>query len=178
MRHRMIFALSSRNPFAEPMLPTFADLIDRIAGDTVLPLRQRRNWMWALRVIARAAGKAQDANSRSPGIPAPDLYKIGAGLARHHQSCVEQRSFLSLEKRWSGQGLPRCPHIIRPLLPRNGPICGKCSQPGRTRCGCRLSRLLHFCSAQGIHPGQVNDEVLAVFHDALITEKASSNGPI
>ncbi len=36
------------------------------------------------------------------------------------------------------------------------------------RCG--LSRLMHFCSAQGIHPGQVNDKVLTVFHDALITE--------
>ena len=55
----MIAAPPSRNPFADPMLPTFADLIDHIAGDTVLPLRQRRNWIWALRLIARAAGKAQ-----------------------------------------------------------------------------------------------------------------------
>ena len=55
----MATTLPSRSPFADPALSTFADLIDRIAGDTVLPLRQRRNWIWALRLIARAAGKAQ-----------------------------------------------------------------------------------------------------------------------
>ena len=47
----------SRNPFADPSLPTFADLIARIAADEKLPPRTRQNWTWALRAVARAVGK-------------------------------------------------------------------------------------------------------------------------
>src|SRR5262249_17290795 len=34
----------------------------------------------------------------------------------------------------------------------------------------QLSRLFHYCSAQGIPPGDVDDDVLASFHRALIAE--------
>jgi hypothetical protein len=47
----------SRNPFTDPTLPTFADLIDRIEADKELPLRTRQNWTWALRAVARAVAK-------------------------------------------------------------------------------------------------------------------------
>ena len=53
----MDVARQSRNPFADPSLPTFADLIDRIGADKNLLLRTRQNWSWALRTIARATGK-------------------------------------------------------------------------------------------------------------------------
>jgi len=46
----------SRNPFGDPMLETFADLIIRVDADETLPLRTRQNWTWALRAIARAVG--------------------------------------------------------------------------------------------------------------------------
>jgi len=39
----------SRNAFADPTLPTFADLIGRIQKEEGLPLRTRQNWTWALR---------------------------------------------------------------------------------------------------------------------------------
>ena len=47
----------SRNPFADPTLPTFADLIGRVQADEALPLRTQQNWAWALRAVARAVGK-------------------------------------------------------------------------------------------------------------------------
>jgi len=33
----------SRNPFADPTLPTFADLIARVSAEETLPLRTRQN---------------------------------------------------------------------------------------------------------------------------------------
>jgi len=53
----MDVARQSRNQFADLRLPTFADLIDRIDADKDVPLRNRQNWNWALRTIARATGK-------------------------------------------------------------------------------------------------------------------------
>ena len=53
----MDIAHLSRNQFADPSLPTFADLIDRINADKKLLLRTRQNWSWGLRTIARATGK-------------------------------------------------------------------------------------------------------------------------
>src|SRR5205807_7712089 len=57
MRHPVATAPLSRNPFADPIIPSFADLIARVAADDRLPLRVRQNWSWALRTVARAAGK-------------------------------------------------------------------------------------------------------------------------
>src|SRR4051812_12440216 len=57
MRHSMTTSLFSRNPFADPALPTFADLLDRLKRDQELPTTKRQNWMWALKAVARAAAK-------------------------------------------------------------------------------------------------------------------------
>ncbi len=53
----MASASLSRNPFADPTLPTFADLIARVSAEETLAQRTRQNWTWALRVVARAVGK-------------------------------------------------------------------------------------------------------------------------
>lgn len=53
----MTLAPLSRNPFAAPGLPSLADLMTRIAADDALPLRTGQNWCWALKAVARAAGK-------------------------------------------------------------------------------------------------------------------------
>jgi hypothetical protein len=47
----------SRNPFADPTLPTLADLLARIQAEEALPLRTRQNWCWALRAVSRAVGR-------------------------------------------------------------------------------------------------------------------------
>src|SRR5438270_2225457 len=57
MRHLMAQPALSRNPFADPTLPSLADLLDRLKCDQTLTATKRQNWMWALKVIARAASK-------------------------------------------------------------------------------------------------------------------------
>src|SRR6516225_4064628 len=56
MRHLMAPTSPSRNPFADPNIPSLVDVIARIEAATELALRTRQNWCWALRAIARAAG--------------------------------------------------------------------------------------------------------------------------
>src|SRR6266567_3720026 len=57
MRHQMANTSLSRNAFADPTLPTFADLIARVSAEETLPLRTRQNWRWALGAVARTVGK-------------------------------------------------------------------------------------------------------------------------
>ena len=165
----MIAAPPSRNPFADPMLPTFADLIDRIAGDTVLPLRQRRNWIWALRLIARAAGKAQTQIPAHPEYLRPIFRKSApASLGITKATWNNARSLAGKALEWAGiASMPA--HYQAAFAPEWADLW-QLLPTGTNAMRCGLSRLMHFCSAQGIHPGQVNDEVLTVFHDALITE--------
>jgi integrase len=165
----MIAALPSRNPFADPVLPTFADLIDRIAADTVLPLRQRRNWIWALRVIARAAGKAQAQIPAHPAYLRP-IFKTSApaSLSITKAAWNNARSLAGKALEWAG--VASMPGRYQAAFAPEWADLWQLLPTGTNAMRCRLSRLLHFCSAQGIHPAQVNDEVLAVFHDALITE--------
>src|SRR5262249_27210151 len=42
--------------------------------------------------------------------------------------------------------------------------------PGKNSLRMQLSRLFHFCSAQGIPPTEIDDAVLAAFNEALIAE--------
>ena len=172
----MIAALPSRNPFTDPLLPTFADLIDRIAGDMLLPLHQRRNWMWALRLIARAAGKAPAQIPAHPEFLRPIFIKSApASLGITKAAWNNARSLAGKALEWAGiASMPA--HYQAAFAPEWADLW-QLLPTGTNAMRCQLSRLLHFCSAQGIHPGQVNDEVLAVFHDAL-TPKASSNSPI
>ena len=47
----------SRNAFADPAIPTFADLIARVKADPTIPKRRRQNWVWALKALPRSVGK-------------------------------------------------------------------------------------------------------------------------
>src|SRR5215471_15075938 len=103
MRHRMTSALPSRNPFVDPLLPTFADLIDRIASDTLVPLRRRRNWMWALRLTARAAGKAPAQIPAHPEYLRPIFKKSApASLGITKAAWNNARSLAGKALEWAG----------------------------------------------------------------------------
>ena len=47
----------SRNAFADPAIPTFADLIARVKADPTIPKARRQNWVWALKALPRSVGK-------------------------------------------------------------------------------------------------------------------------
>jgi hypothetical protein len=165
----MIAVPPPRNPFADPMLPTFADLIDRIASDTLVPLRQRRNWMWALRLVARAAGEAPAQIPAHPEFLRPIFKKsVPASLGITKAAWNNARSLAG--KALERAGIASMPGRYQAAFAAEWADLWQLRPTGTNAMRCRLSRLLHFCSAQGIRPDQMNDGVLAAFHDALITE--------
>jgi integrase len=167
MRIVMAALPASRNPFVNPELPTFADLIERLAADGHLPLGRRRNLMWGLRAVARAAGKQPDAVPAHPAF-LRNLMKraapksIGLGPSAWNNA----RSFCGKALEWAG--LATMPaHCYAPLSPAWATLREKLPNRGLN---IRLSRFCRFCSVQSIAPTKVNDEVLSAFYDALLTE--------
>jgi hypothetical protein len=162
----------SRNPFIDPSLPTFADVIARLAADKTLPLRTRQNWMWALRAIARAVGRTPEAVPAHPEYlrnlikrAAPESVGIGP------KAWNNARSFCGKVLQW--RNLATVPaHYRAPLTANWAALRDKLPDRGLAM---RLSRLFHFCSVEAIEPEAVNDEILAVFRDALVTESIVLN---
>jgi integrase len=158
----------SRNPFADPTLPTFADLIARVPADRDLPLRTRQNWIWALRTVARAVGK------EPTEIPAhPEFLRklldlaAPASLGMRRAAWNNARSLTGKTlKRFGLASLPG--HYQAPFAPALAALWEKV--PPDTALSFQLSRLFHYASAQGIVPEAINDGVLAAFHEALVTE--------
>ena len=93
----------SRNSFAASAQLSLADLIGRIEETTEIPKTTRQNWCWALRTIARVAGKDPEA------IPAhPDFLRrlsaksapIAAGLSPGAWN--NAKSLMTKAMAWSG----------------------------------------------------------------------------
>ena len=158
----------SRNPFADPSLPTFADLILRVKADNQLLLRTRQNWTWALRTVARAAGKDPAAVPAHPEFLRTVLAQAApASLGISRDGWNNARSLSGKVLDWAG--LASMPgHYQAPFTPAWQELWGKL--PPNTALSFQLSRLFHYCSAQGIAPNQVNDGALEAFHRALIAE--------
>ncbi len=165
----MATAHRSRNPFADPGLPTLADLIARIAANPVLSARSRQNWIWALRTAARAAGKDSIAVPAHPEYlrklmdqAAPE--SIGISRAGWNNA----RSLMGKALQWAG--LASMPgHYQAPFAPPWAALWDKLP-PGKNALRMQLSRLFHYCSAQGTSPLAISDEVLSAFHQALVSE--------
>jgi integrase len=158
----------SRNPFADPTLPTFADLIARVEVEEKLPLRTRQNWCWALRAVARAVGKDPAAVPAHPEFLRKLLDRAApASLGMSRAAWNNARSLMGKVLEWAG--LASVPgHYQARFSPAWEELWAKL--PPGTAISHQLSRLFHYASAQDIEPGDMNDEVLASFHEALVTE--------
>ncbi len=158
----------SRNPFADPTLLTFADLIVRVEGDEKLSLKTRQNWAWALRTVARAVGKEPAAIPAHPEFLRKVLDRAApASLGITRATWNNARSLSGKVLEWAG--LASMPgHYQAPYSPAWQKLWVKL--PPDTALSFQLSRLLHYCSAQGIAPDEVDDGALEAFHRALIAE--------
>jgi integrase len=158
----------SRNPFADPAFPTFADLLARIAADDRLPPRTRQNWCWALRAVARAVGRELTAIPAHPEALRKLLDRaspaaIGMGRAGWNNA----RSLAGKVLEWAG--LTRLPGRYQAALtPPWQELRSKL--PSGTALRDQPSRFFHYASVQSIEPAAVNDQVLERFHEALIAE--------
>ena len=165
----MAHTAQSRNPFADPNLPSLADLIDRLKQDRDLPATKRQNRMWALNAFARAVGKEPADIVAHPEFlravareAAPESIDLG------RPAWNNVRSLLGKALEWAGlASIPA--HYQAPFAPVWAELWEKLP-PGKNALRMQLSRLLHYCSAQAIDPAGVTDEVLTVFHEALVGE--------
>jgi integrase len=158
----------SRNPFADPALPTFADLIARVQAAGALPLRTRQNWCWALRAVSRAVGKDPAAVPAHPKLLRKLLDRAApTSLGMSPAGWNNARSLMGKVLEWAG--LASIPgHYLARFSPAWEDLWAKL--PPGTAISHQLSRLFRYASAQDIAPSEISDEVLAVFHEALVTE--------
>jgi integrase len=160
--------LVSRNPFADPTLPTFADLIVRVAADEELPLRTRQNWTWALRAVARAVGKDPAEVPAHPEFLRKSLDRAAPaslGISRAAWNNARSLTGKVLER----AGLASMPgHYLVPFAPAWAELWARL--PPESALRHQLGRLFHYASAQGIAPNEVDDGALEAFHRALIAE--------
>jgi integrase len=169
MRHFMTNTSQSRNPFANPTVPTFADLIDRLKVDRELPKTKRQNMVWALKVIARAIGKTPAEVVAHPEVLRALLKKAApASIGLSRAGWNNARSLLGKVLEWAGlAAMPS--HYQAPFAPAWADLW-ELLPPGKNALRMQLSRFLHYCSAQGIRPSEVNDAVLSSFHEGLMAE--------
>jgi hypothetical protein len=158
----------SRNPFADPTLPTFADLIGRIQAAEVLPLRTQQNWAWALRAVARAVGKDPVAVPAHPEFLRKLLDQAApASIGINRAAWNNARSLCGKALEWAG--LASMPgHYQAPFTPAWDELWAKL--PTGTALSFQLSRLFHWASAQGVEPADMNDAALDRFHQDLVAE--------
>jgi integrase len=158
----------SRNPFLATDQPTLADVIARLEADEILAPTRRREMISALNGLARIFG-------RDPrGVPAhtrflrermKDVAPAAHGISAARWANVRSLVTAALQ------------HLGLALLPGRytAPLTAAWQElwdalpPGKGL-RCRLSRLLHYCSANSIDPGAVDDTLLDRFGTALANE--------
>src|SRR5262249_3897157 len=154
----------SRSAFAAPGQPSLADLIGRVEAASDLPKTTRQNWCWALRTVARVASKEPAAIPAHPDFlrrliskAAPGRMGLGAGAWHNAQSRPG--------KAMAGAGLISTPGRYQAPYP---PEWSKLwlLLPPKSALAYQLTRLFHYCSANGVQPEDVNDEVLQEFYTA------------
>src|ERR1051325_8523419 len=117
MRHLMAPTPLSRNPFADPAIPTFADLIARVKADPTIPKPRRQNWVWALKALARSTGKAPAALPAHPEF-LRGLFKQAApaSVGLKPAAWNNVRSLIPKPREWAGiASMP--PHYQAPFAP-------------------------------------------------------------
>jgi integrase len=164
----------SRNAFADPALPSLAELMARVAADETLSLGTRQNWCWGLKVVARAAGQDPMQIPAHPEYLRSVWKKSGPGALGVSRAAWNNARSLAGKALQYG-GLASIPgHYQAPFSPEWQVLWDRLP-PGKNAVRMQLSRLLHYCSAQGIGPDQVDDAVLAAFEAALKTESIVEN---
>jgi site-specific recombinase XerD len=159
---------TEHNPFMSDDQMTLADVLDQIAGDTTLPQQRRRN----LRSAIGAVGKLMDRDLTF--LPAnPGFYrKMFKGL--HPEQCGLSKSRIRNIK---SDVLFALKHVgciegarthMAPLSVEWQALWDSAACAGRLRV--YVSRLMHYCSARGIQPDQVDDGVADQLRQALIDE--------
>ncbi len=156
----------SQTPADQPPT-TLADVIALVAGDATITKRQRQDRLCALRVLARVLGQnprliratPEHLATRFKGVaPAAHGLTVGrwANVRSRVLTAMAQAGIAVMPGR-STMGLsPAWLHLRQALPDPEARIA--------------MSRLMSFCTAQGVEPGQVDQAVFDRFAAALQTD--------
>lgn len=156
-----------RNAFADPALPTLADLLARVLAEEGLPLARRREMASAIRVLETWFERPLEA------MPASTDYLRRRFEGFHHEHAGVTRKRVQnvrslLLKALCLAGLPTTlkPYQV-PLSPAWQDLHDRLPNSyARTE----LTRLMRYCSVRGVTPRDMDDRVSADFLDALVEE--------
>ncbi len=164
---------SNRNSFTTTDQMTLSEVLLSISADEGFTPQRRRNLCSALRGLGKLM------NRDLSYLPAhPRFYQsMFKGLHSEHCGLTKSRianikSDVMFALRHTG-----CIHqghtYMAPLTPAWQALWDKASCAGRLRV--YVSRLMHYCSAQGIAPGDVDDGVSELLKGALVEESFVGN---
>lgn len=159
---------SSRNPFTAADQLTLSDVSERLESDEHLSLQRRRNLCSSIRALGKMVRRELRYLSAHPKFFREflkDLHPEHCGLSRsrihnvksdilfslRHTGCIDSARTYMAPLRAEWQGFWDATSAI-----------GQISR--------YVSRFMHFCSAQGISPREVDDVVAERFLRALIDE--------
>ena len=163
----------NRNPFTTTGQMTLSEVLLRISADEGLKPQRRRNLCSALRGLGKLMNRDLSYLPAYPGFYRPMFKSL------HSENCVLTKSRIANIKsdvlfalRHTG-----CIHqghtYMAPLTPAWQALWDKAACAGRSRV--YVSRLMHYCSAQGIAPGDVDNGVSKRLKGALVEESFVGN---
>jgi integrase len=150
--------------------PTLADIMAFVARDREVTASHRRNWLSAIRCLARILGQDPRLIPAAPGALAiryKDVVPAANGITNNRWSNIRSRTLAAIAQ----AGIP----IMRgrsatALTPEWRQLVLALPTP-RARHG--LSRFMRFCCDQNIRPGQVDGAAFEHFRQALLTTSAN-----
>ena len=161
------------NPFTTPDQPTLQWVFDAIESDPDLPLQRLRNLLSSLRTLCKLMQRDLHFLPAHPGYYRHFLKRLHpehCGLTKKRIGNIKSDVLFALRHTGCiGNGHS----YMAPLTPEWQALSDRAIGFGRMRF--YLSRLMHFCSANGISPDAVNDQISERFLRALIDESFVKN---
>jgi integrase len=154
---------TNAHPFAAVDTPSLHDLLDRVTADEQLDPRRKADLRSAIKTVAQWLGSdltAMPAHPRYLREQLAGFQPAAAGVSRKRLQNVRSAIAFALDR----YGLGGRRSYLAPLSPAAQALYDRLPDKYFR---CRLSRLLHFISAQGIEPEQMTDAVADEFLAAL-----------
>jgi integrase len=153
------------NPFTDPRLPTFADMMETICRDPTLSAQQRADLRSALRTFAGLMRQDLRAMPALLATYRPKLRRLtpgATGLSAKRLANIKSGALRAMERYGA---LPRR-NALGPRSSAWAPLWDRLTTFQRAT----LSRFIGWCSATGIAPSAVDDTAIERFGQALIEE--------
>jgi integrase len=158
----------NRNPFTIADQMSLSDVLLRIEAEESLPLQRRRNLCSAIRSLGKLMDKDLSYLPANPSFYRKmfrNLHPERCDLTDSRIRNIKSDVMFALKHVGCIRGART---YMAPLTPEWQVLWETAASAGRLRR--YVSRLLHYCSARGIRPDEVNDTVAEQLQQALIDE--------